>query len=540
MAKQLLYTDEARQKMLAGIKKLARIVGVTLGPGGRWVAYEKSFGGPGVVNDGVTVAKEVELEDPFENMGAQMVRQVASKTNDRVGDGTTTSTVLSEAIYREGIKFTTAGHNPTALKRGIDAAVEAITAELTAMAKPCKTREDLQRIATVSANEDAEVGKMIADAMDKVGKDGVITVEEGKGTSTELDVVQGMRFDKGYQSPYFVTNADSMTVELEDAYILFYEKKISSLRELLPLLEKIVQTGKPFVLIAEDVDGEALAALVINRLRGLLKCAAVKAPGFGDRRKAMMQDMAVLTGGRFISEDLGLKLESVELTDLGQAKHITIDKENTTIVNGAGKKADINARVAQIRNAVETTTSDYDREKLQERLAKLAGGVAVIRCGAPTEAAMKETKERVNDAVNAAKAAAEEGYVVGGGVALLRCRDAADKARAKLKGDEKYGAEIVMRAIEEPLRRIAENAGHDGGVVVETVLEEHKGNVGFNASKGEYEDLVKSGVIDPVKVTKAALQNSASAAGLLLTVDTMVTELKEEDGGKKLVAGAIH
>ncbi|MCZ7645481.1 MAG: chaperonin GroEL [Planctomycetota bacterium] len=539
MAKQLIYTDDARHKMLSGIKKLARIVGVTLGPGGRWVAYEKSFGGPGVVNDGVTVAKEVELEDPFENMGAQMIRQVASKTNDVVGDGTTTSTVLAEAIYREGLRYAIAGHNPTSLKRGIDAAVEAMASEIGELSKPCKSREDIERVATVSANQDREVGKMISDAMEKVGKDGVITVEEGKGTATELDVVQGMKFDKGYSSPYFVTNADNMTCELEDAYVLFYEKKISSLREFVPLLEKVVQTSKPLVVIAEDIEGEALAALVINRLRGLLRAVAVKAPGFGDRRKAMMADMAVLTGGRFISEDLGVKLEGIELADLGRAKKVTVDKENTTIVGGQGKKADINARVAQIRAQIETTTSDYDREKLQERLAKLAGGVAVIRVGAPTESAMKETKERVNDAVNAAKAAAEEGFVCGGGVTLLRAREAAEKVRGKLKGDEKYGAEIVLRAVEEPLRRIADNAGYDGGVVVEKVLES-KGNQGFNAATGEYEDLVKAGIIDPAKVVKSALRNAASAAGLLLTVDTMITELKDEEQGKKLVVGAVH
>jgi len=538
MAKQLLFTDEARQKMLAGVQKLARIVSVTLGPGGRWVAYDKSFGGPGVVNDGVTVAKEVELEDPFENMGAQMVRQVASKTNDVAGDGTTTSTVLASAIFSEGVRYLTAGHNPMALKRGIDAAVEAVVEEIAANAKPCKTREDIKRVATVSANDDAVLGELIAEAMDKVGKDGVVTVEEGKGTQTELEVVQGMRFDKGFLSPYFVTNTDSMQAELEDAYILIYEKKISSLREFLPLLEKIAGTGKPFLIIAEEVDGEALAALVINKLRGLLKCAAVKAPGFGDRRKAMLGDIATLTGGKFISEDLGLKLESVELSDLGRAKRIEIDKDNTTVIEGAGKKADITARVSQLRTQIENTTSDYDREKLQERLAKLAGGVAVIRCGAPTESAMKETKERVNDAVNAAKAAAEEGIVVGGGVTLLRAQAAIEKAKAKLKGDEKYGADIVSKALEHPIRKIAENAGHDGAVVAENV-KEAKGSNGFNAASGEYEDLQKSGIVDAAKVVKSALQNAASVAGLLLTVDTMVTELKE-DTGKKLVSGATH
>ena len=539
MAKQLLYTDEARQKMLAGVNKLARIVGVTLGPGGRWVAYDKSFGGPGVVNDGVTVAKEVELEDPFENMGAQMVRQVASKTNDVTGDGTTTATILAAAIYGEGVRFLTAGHSPMALKRGVDAAVEAVVEEIAAQAKPCKSREDIQRVATVSANDDAELGKLVANAMEKVGKDGVVTVEEGKGTQTELEVVQGMRFDKGFLSPYFITNPDNMTVELEDACILIYEKKIGSLREFLPLLEKIAQSGKPFLIVAEEIEGEALAALVINRLRGLLKCVAVKAPGFGDRRKAMLGDIAVLTGGRFISEDLGVKLENVELSDLGHANRITIDKDNTTIIEGAGKKADVNARVAQLKHQIETTTSDYDKEKLQERLAKLAGGVAVIRVGAATETAMKEAKERVNDAVNAAKAASEEGIVVGGGVALLRAQAAVEKVRAKLKGDEKYGADIVARALEHPLRGIANNAGHDGDVVVEKV-KEGRGSFGFNAASGEFEDLLKSGIVDPAKVVKCALQNAASVSGLLLTVDTMVTEVKEEGEGKKLVAGAVH
>jgi len=539
MAKQLLYTDEARQKILAGVQKLARVVKSTLGPGGRWVAYEKSFGGPGVVNDGVTIAKEVELEDPFENMGAQMVRQVASKTNDVVGDGTTTSTTLAAAIYSEGVKFVTAGHNPMALKRGIDAAVAAVVESISEQAKPVTSKADMARVATVSANDDEFIGKMIAEAMDQVGKDGVLTVEEGKGTLTELEVVTGMRFDKGYASPYFVTNTDSMEAEAEDCYILLYEKKISSLREFLPLLEKVVQTGKPLVVIAEEVEGEALAALVINKLRGMVKAVAVKAPAFGDRRKAMMADIAVLTGGKFISEDLGLKLESVELTDLGRAKRVVADKDTTTIIEGAGKKADTQARISQIRAQIEQTTSDYDKEKLQERLAKLSGGVAVIRAGAPTETAMKEAKERVNDAVNAARAAAQEGIVPGGGVALIRAQGAIEKAKGKLKGDEKYGAEIVAKAIEFPLRTIAENAGYDGGVVVEEVRE-GKGGHGFNAKTGEYEDLTKSGIFDPAKVVKSALQNAASVAGLLLTVDTMVTELKPEGEGKKLVNGAIH
>ena len=540
MAKQLLYTDEARQKILAGVTKLARVVKSTMGPGGRWVAYEKSFGGPGVVNDGVTVAKEVELEDPFENMGAQMVRQVASKTNDVVGDGTTTATTLAHAIYSEGVRYITAGHSPMAIKRGIEVAVEAVIQSITEQSKPVTSKNDMIRVATVSANDDEAIGKLIAEAMDKVGKNGVVTVEEGKGTETELEVVQGMRFDKGYLSPYFVTNTDSMTVELEDCYILLYEKKISSLREFLPLLEKIVQTGKQFLIIAEEVEGEALAAMVINKLRGLMKCAAIKAPAFGDRRKAMMSDIAVLTGGKFISEDLGIKLESVELGDLGRAKRISIDKENSTIVEGAGNKKDIQARVSQVKTQIDATTSDYDKEKLQERLAKLAGGVAVIRAGAPTETAMKEAKERINDAVNAAKAAAQEGIVPGGGVALLRAQAAVEKIKGKLRGDEKYGADIIIKALEHPMRTIAENAGYDGAVVVEDV-KESKGTNGFNAKTGEYEDLAKSGIFDPAKVVKSALLNAASVAGLLLTVDTMVTELKEDDHhNKKLISGAIH
>jgi len=539
MAKQILYTDDGRQKLNSGIRKLAQVVGVTLGPCGRWVAYGKSFGGPGVVNDGVTVAKEVELEDPFENMGAQMVRQVASKTNDKVGDGTTTSTILAAGIYSAGLRYATAGHNPMALKRGIDAAVDAVVAEISAQAKPCKSKDDILHIATVSSGDDAEIGQFVADAMEKVGKDGVITVEEGKGTKNELEIVPGMRFDKGFLSPYFVTNAESMSAELEDAYILLYEKKIGNLREFIPILEKVVQTGKPLMVIAEDIEGEALAALVINKLRGLLKCCAVKAPGFGDRRKAMMADIAILTGGKFVSEDLGVKLENIELADLGTAKKITVDKDNTTIVEGGGKKADVQARVAQLKQQIETTTSDYDKEKLQERLAKLSGGIAVLRAGAPTESAMKEVKERINDAMHAAKAAAEEGYVPGGGVALIRAIPALEKVKSKLRGDEKYGVDIVEQALQEPLALIAKNAGHDGSVVVELV-KEAKGANGFNAATGEYEDLVKAGIIDPAKVVKTALVNAASVAGLLLTTDTLVTEMKEDDAAKKQVAGAIH
>jgi chaperonin GroEL len=539
MAKQLLYTDEARQKILAGVAQLARAVRVTMGPGGRWVAYEKSYGGPGVVNDGVTVAKEVELEDPFENMGAQMVRQVASKTNDVVGDGTTTATVLAHAIYSEGVRYVTAGHNPMALKRGIEAAVEAAMAAIDEQAKPCAGKQDIARVATIAANDDEHIGNLIAEAMEQVGKNGVVTVEEGKGMETELEVVAGMRFDRGYISPYFVTNPDTMESELEDCYILIHEKKISSLRDFVPLLEKLLQTGKPFLILAEETEGEALAALVINRLRGVMKCCAVKAPAFGDRRKAILQDIAIMTGATFISEDLGKKLENVEISDLGRAKKVVVDKDNTTIVEGAGKKADVQARLAQIRHQLEVTTSEYDKEKFQERLAKLAGGVAVIRAGAATETAMKEVKERVNDAANAAKAAGQEGIVPGGGVALLRALAAIEKAKAKLRGEEKYGADIVAKAIEKPAQTIADNAGHEGPVVAEAI-KEGKGAFGFNAKTGEYEDLVKAGVIDPAKVVKSALQNASSVAALLLTVDTMVTEFKEKGEGKDLVAGAVH
>jgi chaperonin GroEL len=539
MAKQMMYTDEGRRKVLAGVEKLVRLVGTTLGPAGRCVAFEKSFGGPGVVNDGVTLAKEVELVDPFENMGAQMVRQVASKTNDVVGDGTTTSTVLAGALFSEGARLVSAAHDPQALKRGMDAAVEALVAELDRIAKPCKSRDDWARVATVSA-DNAEVGAYVADAMQAVGQEGVVTVEEGKGTTTELEVVQGMLFDKGFLSPYFVTKTETMECVLEDAYVLICEKKISNLREFVPLLEKVLTAGKPLLVIAEDVESDALAALVINRLRGVLRCCAVKAPGFGDRRKAMLSDIAVLTGGAFISEDVGKKLESVELSELGRAKKIVVDKDNTTIVEGAGKKGDIKARADQIRKQIETTTSDYDKEKLQERLAKLTGGVAVIRAGAPTESAMKEIKERVNDAVHAAKAAAEEGIVSGGGVALVRATAVLSKVRQELKDEgERLGVDIVFRAASAPLKAIAENAGENGKVVLNNVLEK-SGSYGFNAATREYEDLVKAGILDPVKMVKNALRNAASVAGLLLTVDVMVTELKDEEQGKKLVSGAVH
>jgi chaperonin GroEL len=522
MAKQIIYTDEARQKILAGVQKLARVVGVTLGPGGRWVAYDKSFGGPGVVNDGVTVAKEVELEDPFENMGAQMVRQVASKTNDVVGDGTTTSTVLAAALYSEGLRYAIAGHNPAALKRGIEAAVEGVCAELDNQAKPCKGKEDILHIATVSANQDATLGKLVADAMDQVGKDGVITVEEGKGTQTELEVVQGMRFDKGFLSPYFLTNPDTMTAELEDAYILIYENKIGALREFVPLLEKVAKLGKPLLIIAEDVEGEALATLVVNKLRGTLQVAAVKAPGYGDRRKAMLEDLAILTGGKFISQDLGIKLEGVELADLGRAKKIVVDKDNTTIIEGAGKKSEITNRTSQIKHQIEVTTSDYDKEKLQERLAKLAGGVAVVKVGAATESEMKERKLRVEDALNAARAAVEEGILPGGGVSLLRAGAVLDSL--KLKGDEEVGKLIVKKALEAPARQIAENAGHEGAVIVKQILDSKEDNYGFNALTEEFGDMVKFGVFDAAKVTKASLTNAASVAGLLLTTEAAIVE----------------
>jgi chaperonin GroEL len=526
-AKQLLFDEAARQSILRGVSKLSKAVVATLGPKGRNVVIDKKFGSPTVTKDGVTVAKEIELEDPYENMGAQMVREVASKTSDTAGDGTTTATVLAEAIYREGLKFVTSGANPIGIQRGISKAVEAAVGHLDKISKKVKDKEEIKQVAAVSANWDFEIADKIADAMDKVGKDGTITVEEAKSIETTLDVVEGMQFDKGYLSPYFVTNAETMEAKLEDPYILIFEKKISSLKDMLPLLEKAARTGKPLLIIAEEVEGEALATLVVNKLRGTLNVCAVKAPGFGDRRKAMMEDIAVLTGGKFISEDLGIKLESIELTDLGRAKNVVIDKENTTIVEGGGKNSDIQGRVNQIRRQIDETTSDYDREKLQERLAKLAGGVAVINVGAATESEMKEKKMRVEDALHATRAAVEEGIVAGGGVALLRCQTAIESVKAANE-DESIGVSIVKRAVESPLRLLAQNAGVEGSVIVEAV-KKAKGNEGYNVATGEYEDLVKAGIVDPKKVTRSALQNAASIAGLLLTTECLITDLPEKE-----------
>jgi chaperonin GroEL len=536
-AKQLVFEEAARQALLKGVNKLARAVVATLGPKGRNVVLDKKFGSPTVTKDGVTVAKEIELEDPYENMGAQMVREVASKTSDAAGDGTTTATVLAEAIYSQGLKFVTAGANPISIQRGITKAVETAVEHLAKIAKRVKDKEEIKQVATVSANWDTTIGEIIADAMDKVGKDGTITVEEAKSIETTLDVVEGMQFDKGYLSPYFVTNAETMEAKLEDAYILIYEKKITSLKDLLPLLEKVAKVGKPLLIISEEVEGEALATLVVNKLRGTINVCAVKAPGFGDRRKAMCEDIAILTGSKFISEDLGIKLENIPLEDLGRAKSIVIDKENTTIVEGHGKSSEIQGRVNQIRRQIEETTSDYDREKLQERLAKLAGGVAVINVGAATETEMKEKKARVEDALHATRAAVEEGVVPGGGVALLRCLPVLDSM--KLGGDEQIGVDIVKRAIEEPLRALAANAGVEGSIVVQEV-KRRKGNDGYNVSTGEYEDLVKAGVVDPKKVTRTALQNAASIAGLLLTTECLITEIPEKEKSAPPGGGGGH
>ena len=525
MAKQIIFEETARKKILNGVSVLAKAVKATLGPKGRNVVIDKKYGAPIITKDGVTVAKEIDLEDPFENMGAQMVKEVANKTSDNAGDGTTTATVLAEAIYREGLRNVTAGSNPIFLKRGIDKAVEVALKELLKNSKPVKDREEIRQVATVSANWDTEIGNIIAEAMDKVGKDGTITVEEAKSIDTTLDVVEGMQFDKGYLSPYFVTNTDTMECVLQDAYILIHEKKISNLSELLPILQAVAKTGKPFLIIAEDIEGEALAALVVNKLRGTLNVCAVKAPGFGDRRKAMLEDIAILTNGKCITEDLGIKLENIELADLGKAKRITISKENTTIVEGAGKSSDIQGRVKQLRKAIEETTSDYDREKLQERLAKLAGGVAVINIGAATEPEMKEKKARVDDALHATRAAVEEGISAGGSVALLRTAKAIDALQ--LEGDEAVGAQIVRRAIEAPLRQLCANAGEEGALVVKEVLS-FKGNMGYNVATGKFEDLLKAGVVDPTKVTRSALQNAASVAGLLLTTECMITDKPEE------------
>src|SRR6188768_806441 len=525
MAKQIVYGEHSRQAVLRGINQLADAVKVTLGPKGRNVVIDKKYGSPTITKDGVTVAKEIDLKDPRENMGAQMVREVASKTSDTAGDGTTTATVLAQAIYREGAKNVAAGANPMDIKRGIEKAVEALTAELKTMSKPV-TGNMVAQVGTISANNDDTIGKIIADAMDKVGKDGVITVEEARTLETSLDVVEGMQFDRGYLSAYFVTDPERMEVVLENPVILIHEKKISAMKDMLPLLEQVARGGRPLIIIAEDVDGEALATLVVNKLRGTLQVAAVKAPGFGDRRKAMLEDIATLTGGRAITEDLGIKLENIKLEDLGKAKKVTIDKDNTTIVEGAGKKADIEGRVKQIRTQIEDTTSDYDREKLQERLAKLVGGVAVVKVGAATESEMKEKKARVEDALHATRAAVEEGIVAGGGVALLRCVKAIDSL--KLEGDQKVGSEIVRRAVEAPMRWIATNAGVEGSIVVQKVKDSKDAAFGYNAATDVYEDLVKAGVIDPTKVVRSALQNASSIASLLLTTEAMVSEIPEE------------
>ncbi len=524
-AKQLLYDEEARRATLRGIDKLAKAVKATLGPKGRNVVLDKKWGAPTITKDGVTVAKEIELEDPFENMGAQMVKEVASKTSDVAGDGTTTATVLAEAIYREGHKNVTAGANPMALKRGIEKAVEAVVAELKKLSIATKGKKEISQVATISANNDATIGNLIAEAMEKVGKDGVITVEEAKVMETNLEVVEGMQFDRGYLSPYFVTDPERMECVLENPYLLIHEKKISNMRDLLPVLEQIAKLGRPLVIIAEDVEGEALATLVVNKLRGTLSASAVKAPGFGDRRKEMLKDIAVLTRGELIAEELGIKLENIRLEDLGRCKKVVIDKENTTIIEGAGDPKLIEGRIKQLRTQIEETTSDYDQEKLQERLAKLAGGVAVIKVGAATEIEMKERKARVEDALNATRAAVEEGIVAGGGVAYLRARKALDTL--KLHGDEKVGVDIIRRALEEPIRQIAENAGAEGSIVVQKVLEK-SGAYGFNAETEQYEDLIEAGIIDPTKVTRIALQNASSIAGLMVTTEALVTEIPEK------------
>ncbi len=538
MAKQVVHGEESRSAILRGINQLADAVKITLGPKGRNVVIDKKFGSPTITKDGVTVAKEIELKDALENMGAQMVREVASKTSDVAGDGTTTATVLAQAIFREGVKTVAAGANPMALKRGIDKAVDKAVSEIQRLSKPVKG-DAIAQVGTVSANGDATIGTIIAEAMDQVGKDGVITVEESKTMETSLEVVEGMQFDRGYLSPYFVTDAERMECTLENALILINEKKISSMKDLLPLLEQVAKMGKPMLIIAEDVEGEALATLVVNKLRGTLNIAAVKAPGFGDRRKAMLEDIAILTGGRVISEDLGIKLENVQIADLGRAKKITIDKDNTTIVEGAGKQVDIEGRVKTIRTQIEETSSDYDREKLQERLAKLVGGVAVIKVGAATETEMKEKKARVEDAMHATRAAVEEGIVPGGGVALVRAAKMLEKFDASKDGDsdEQIGVTIVKRALEEPLRQIVQNAGKEGAVVVERVRADKNENFGFNAQTEDFEDLVKAGVVDPAKVTRTALQNAASIAGLMLTTEAMVSEIPEEDKAPPMPGG---
>jgi chaperonin GroEL len=526
MAKQILFSDDARGAILRGVTQLSNAVKATLGPKGRNAVIDKKFGAPTITKDGVTVAKEIELKDPWENMGAQLVKEVASKTSDVAGDGTTTATVLAHAIFREGVKNVSAGANAMEVKRGIDRAVSVVIDELKKLSRPCQAKKEISQIGTISANNDATIGELIAEAMEKVGKDGVITVEEAKSMTTSLDVVEGMQFDRGYISPYFVTDPERMECVLEDAFLLIHEKKISSMKDVLPILEQVARMGKPFVILAEEVEGEALATLVVNKLRGTLSCAAVKAPGFGDRRKAMLEDIAILTGGQVISEDLGIKLENVKISDLGRAKRVTIDKDNTTIVEGAGESSKIQGRIKQIKAQIDETTSDYDREKLQERLAKIVGGVAVINVGAATETEMKEKKARVEDALHATKAAVEEGIVPGGGVALLRCIPAIEKL--KLEGDQQIGVTILKRALEEPIRQIVENAGFEGSVVVERVKKE-KANIGFDAAAETYCDLLEAGIIDPTKVTRTALQNAASVASLMLTTEVMVAELPEKE-----------
>jgi len=538
MAKQLLYSEEARRAILRGVEQLARAVKVTLGPKGRNVVLDKKFGAPTITKDGVTVAKEIELKDPYENMGAELVKEVASKTSDNAGDGTTTATVLAEVIYREGIKNVTAGANPMALKRGIEKAVEKVIEELKKLSKPinAKDKKEVTQVATIAANNDREIGDLIAEAMTKVGKDGVITVEEGKASKTELELVEGMEFDQGYLSPYFVTDAEKMECSLDDPYILIHEKKISSMKDILPILEKAARAGKPLMIISEETEGEVLATLVINKMRGTLSCVAVKAPGYGDRRKAMLEDIAILTGGKAITEELGIKLENVKIEELGRAKRVRIDKDNTTIVQGGGKAADIQARIGQLKKQIDDTDSDYDKEKLQERLAKLAGGVAVINVGAATETEMKEKKARVEDALHATRAAVEEGIVPGGGVALLRCVDCL--AKMKLSGDEQIGVEIIRRSLEEPLRTIANNAGLEGSVVINKVRE-LKTNEGYDADKDTYIDMIQAGVIDPTKVTRSALQNASSIAALMITTETIVTDIPEEDKAPAMPGGGM-
>jgi chaperonin GroEL len=539
MAKQLMFNDAARAQLKEGLLQLSEAVKVTLGPTGKNVILQKSWGSPKVTKDGVSVSKEIELPEPFKNMGAKMVNQAASKTSDVVGDGTTTSTVLAEAIYKGGLRHVTAGANPMAIQRGIVKVAEAASKFIQSVSVPVKGHDDIAKVATISANNDPEVGKKLADAMDAVGKEGVIEVEEGKGMETELSVVEGLQFDKGYISPYFMTNAETLEAVFEDVYILLHEKKISNIREIIPLLEKIAQMGRPLLIIAEDVEGEALAALVINRLQGILRVCAVKAPGFGDRRKAMLADVGIATGGQVITEDLGIKLESIELSQLGQAKKVVVDKETTTIIEGAGKKKDVTARCDQIRNQIEKTTSDYDREKLQERLAKLTGGVAVIKAGAATEAEMKERKDLLEDALHATRAAAEQGVVAGGGVIFLRAIPEVEKARAKAKGDEKTGFDIVIEALKAPTAQIAENSGEKGDVIVAQLMEKSR-NIGYDANTGQFVDMFKAGIIDPAKVARTALEMAASVAGLMLTTSVLVTELKDKDKDEEPIAGSVR